>query len=277
MTKKLLAALLAATMLCLFMPTMVSAAPVDITADFTDPNFKAAVYAKIGKTAPAPIYDTDAAVVSELNVSSKGIQRLDGLEHFKALRMLNCSGNQLASLPALPSSLVSMNCSYNQLTSLPAPLPSNATHIWCNENQLTSLPALPSGLVFLACDNNQLTSLPAPLPSGLEYLVCYKNRLTSLPKLPATVSSLECFHNQLTTIDVTGLSLQTFTCYGNNMKDKSAVIGFTGDWNAGYWTGVNYGFEPQNGAASAPTEPSCFAKIWAFIVKWIFFGWLWQK
>ena len=64
------------------------------------------------------------------------------------------------------------------------------------------------------------------------------------------------------------------------MPDKSAVIGFTGTWN-----GAHFIFDPQNSTTdpkpSDPTpttpEPSFFAKIWNFILKWLFFGWIWMK
>jgi len=305
-TRKILSVLLTLAMalgLLAFLPITASADGVDITADFTDANFKAEVYKLVGKTAPAPIYDTDAAKIGNINVSSKNIKSLAGLEHFTELRRLDCGSNQLTSLPALPSSLHSLDCYSNQLTSLPA-LPSNLDMLLCGGNQLTSLPALPSSLRVLNCGGNQLTSLPAlpsfltdlycdsnqltllpALPSSLEGLFCYSNQLTSLPalppsleilycannrlsslpKLPAALKSLDCIENQLTTIDVTGLSLDMLRCFSNNMPNKSAVIGFTGKWN-----GTSHAFALQN-------STSFFAKLWDFILMWILFGWIWYK
>jgi Leucine-rich repeat (LRR) protein len=46
-----------------------------------------------------------------------------------------------------------LNCSNNQLTSLPE-LPFNLKILECNNNQLTSLPELPSTLEYLNCENN---------------------------------------------------------------------------------------------------------------------------
>jgi len=302
MVKKMLAVLLAMLMLCVFMPMMASADGVDITADFTDENFRAAVYEKIGKTAPVPIYDTDVAAIASLGVNGKDIKSLAGLEHFAGLKELFCGSNQLTSLPALPSGLERLGCSYNQLSSLPA-LPSSLEvlscgdnplnvlpalpsliNLSCHNNKLTVLPALPSSLKTLQCSGNQLISLPA-LPVSLEILVCDSNQLASLPALPSSLRELWCGYNQLTTIDVTGLPLEKLQCYLNNMTDPSDVIGFTGTWSDD-WRADPFVFAPQNSTTTPepepdpgdePTEPSFFAKLWSFILKWFLFGWIWMK
>ena len=291
-TRKLFSILLSlaiALSVMAMLPVTASAAPVDISADFTDENFRAAVYEHIGKTAPAPIYDTDAANLERLHVLNREIKSLAGLSHFTNLKEFTCSSNQIKSLPQLPSSLIKLDCSQNQLSSLPA-LPSGLEVLLCSVNKLTSLPALPSSLIRLECGGNKLTSLPAlptslevlwcevnqltalpVLPASLEQLWCDRNQLTSLPALPSMLKELRCSENQLTAIDVTGLSLERLWCDHNNMSDTSAVIGFAGTWDkAG--SGKPFIFAPQNG-----TAPSFFAKVWAFIVKWILFGWLWNK
>ena len=82
----------------------------------------------------------------------------------------------------LPNSLLKLNCSYNQLTSLPN-LPNSLEILCCSANQLTSLPNLPNSLKKLHCYGNQLTSLP-DLPNSLESLWVEFNQLTYLPNLP---------------------------------------------------------------------------------------------
>jgi hypothetical protein len=54
---------------------------------------------------------------------NKNIANLQGIQYFKGLINLDCSGNSLTSLPALPSGLKVLDCSMNRLTSLPV-LPS---------------------------------------------------------------------------------------------------------------------------------------------------------
>jgi len=304
--KRVLAIFLTAVLLCGILPLTVSAESVDITADFTDPNFRAMVYEHIDKTAPEPIYDTDVAGITYLYVSGEwdndtgspivgAIKNLAGLEYFTGLKELCCAANQLASLPPLPNSLEFLDCSWSQLTSLPE-LPSSLKALHCQANSLASLPLLlPNSLEILDCGGNKLTSLPT-LPNGLKRFYCYDNKLTSLPKLPSSLESLdchtnnlaslpelpsslkilECNHNQLTALDVTDLPLNYLDCSYNKMTSKSDVIGFTGTWD-----GVNFRFDPQNLSPPAPPSKTIFStayesSFWNWI-KFIFlFGWIWM-
>jgi len=241
--KKILAVLLAMLMLCGGMAVGASAAGVDITSKFTDPAFLAAVREEIDKPT-GPIFDTDVAEVTWLNAIGRNVHSLAGLEYFVGLEQLICTSNKLTSLPKLPSSLRTLNCSFNELA---------------------MLPELPSGLVTLNCSFNKLASLPE-LSSCLLVLDCSDNKLTSLPELPASLRRLHCESNQLTSIDVTGLALTQINCRYNNLANKSAVTGFTGKWD-----NEHFYFDPQNGAAGFS------AIIWQWILKYIFFGWLWNR
>jgi Leucine Rich repeats (2 copies) len=97
-----------------------------------------------------------------LDLSHLGLTELPQLvsEDPSTLRYLNCSGNQLTSLPQLPSTLVKLYCMDNQLTSLPQ-LPSKLVDLCCGGNQLTSLPQLPSTLVRVWCMYNPFQYPPA--------------------------------------------------------------------------------------------------------------------
>ena len=223
-TKRILSILLTlATCLGLLaiVPLTAHAEGVDITAAFTDPNFRAAVYEEIGKTAPEPIYDTDVAEVTWLFLYNKDIQSLAGLEYFIDLRYLRCDNNQLTSLPTLPDSLENLNCRINSLTVLPA-LPAGLEILNCTDNQLTSLPALPAGLENLDCHYNQLTALPA-LPAGLEILNCSDNQLTVLPALPAGLEILNCSDNQLTALPALPEGLERLNCTYNQLTSLPAL------------------------------------------------------
>jgi Leucine-rich repeat (LRR) protein len=152
---------------------------------------------------------------SSLSVSNRSIVSLTGLEAFQNLQILNCSYNQLSSLPTLPSSLTLLYCSQNQLTSLPS-LPTSLTFLDCIQNQLTSLPALPSSLVVLYCNFNQLNSISA-LSSSLTTLQCYNNQLASLTFLPSTLTELYCYNNQLSSLPALPSSLITLDCSRNQL------------------------------------------------------------
>jgi len=309
-----LAVVLAALLLCGAVPLMAGAADeIDITDKFTDPAFRAAVQEIIGKD---EILDTDVAGIEALDVNSKSIRSLAGLEYFVGLTHLYCHGNQLTSLPALPSGLNSLDCSSNPLRSLPA-LPSSLRTLICGHSRLSALPALPAALINLECSHSSLTALPE-LPSGLERLLCHyneltslpalspaleflwcaSNRLTSLPALPSGLTALWCEYNQLTSLDLTGLQLRSLDCTHNNMKDESAVIGFTGTWSTTEWTGGKstdgdeFYFAPQNFWLDWPdwaqrillffVRPDIsFLSTWPPFLQWILeyilFGWLWMR
>ncbi|EAV7068149.1 E3 ubiquitin--protein ligase [Salmonella enterica] len=118
------------------------------------------------------------------------------------ITILFIPGNNLTSLPALPSGLRELSVSYNQLT---------------------SLPPLPSGLWKLSVFNNQLASLP-PLPSGLQTLWAYRNQLPSLPALPPGLRDLSVSHNQLASLpeSITGLSSEaTVDLAGNPLSERT--------------------------------------------------------
>ncbi len=87
-----------------------------------------------------------------LNVNSKSIADLDGIQYFDGLLYLYSKGNQIASLLILPNSLNELYCSSNQLTSLPL-LPSSLNVLYCDSNQLSSLPPLPNSLFSLSIKN----------------------------------------------------------------------------------------------------------------------------
>jgi uncharacterized repeat protein (TIGR01451 family) len=137
--------------------------------------------------------------------------------------MLNIEFNQIAALPALPSSLIFLRCRSNLLTSLPA-LPSTLIRLECGQNQLTSLPALPSNLYALYFYNNQIPSsaLPAVFPNTLGEFSAASNPLTvfpnfsnctnikaiditltqipSVPPLPPTLTDFRCSHVMVNTL-----------------------------------------------------------------------------
>ncbi|EIC3906277.1 E3 ubiquitin--protein ligase [Salmonella enterica] len=131
-------------------------------------------------------------------------------------------GNNLTSLPALPSGLRELSVSYNQLTSLP-PLPSGLWKLSVFNNQLASLPPLPSGLQTLWAYRNQLPSLPA-LPPGLRDLSVSHNLLPSLPELPSGLQELAVSHNRLTRLPESIISLPSYARVnldGNPLSERT--------------------------------------------------------
>lgn len=112
------------------------------------------------------------------------------------ITVLDCSFNQLQSLPELPSTLKELNCFHNQLENLSS-LPNKLEVLECSNNRLQSLPTLPNSLKALHCSVNRLQSLPK-LPREMIVLDCFNNHLKSLPKLPSTgLEVLDCQLNPL--------------------------------------------------------------------------------
>lgn len=116
----------------------------------------------------------------------------------KGITELNCSYNDLTSLPPLPKEIVKLYCFYNHLTFLPL-LPETLEELSCSYNLLSSLPPLPNTLKRLFCVDNRLISLP-PLPNSLHSLYCYDNQLETLPSPPETLVECVCYNNPLSFI-----------------------------------------------------------------------------
>ncbi len=183
-----------------------------------DPNFVIWLNANYPSCMRGNKMDTTCTGVKSalsVDVTGKNIQTLEGIQYFRKLTLLNCSGNQLSDLPALPSGLTAFSCSYNQMTQLPA-LPSGITVLSCSGNKLSQLPTLPTSLVNLFCNENLLTSLPA-LPASLTKLQIHDNLLTALPVLPAALDELVCSKNQLTGLPALPSSLLMLICYDNKI------------------------------------------------------------
>ena len=128
-------------------------------------------------------------------VNKCNLTYISNLSRFTNLEILDCSDNQLKSLPELPESLTELYCYNNQLISLPN-LQKNLIILWCSNNQLISLPELPENLEELQCYNNLLTSLP-DLQKSLNYLACSDNQITSITELPNSLYSLYWENNHM--------------------------------------------------------------------------------
>ncbi len=199
----------------------------DVSEDFTDSNFKQAVWEWLGNSGTPgsftkqDLVDRLPAKNYELSISKKDIKSLAGLQHFEGLKNLFCSNNQLSSLPSLPSTLNGLYCHENKLTSLPA-LPDTLIALSCSDNQISSLPPLPNGLINLFCEQNKLTSLPA-LPDTLKEFRCNENQLSSLPPLPSTLRWMVCGKNKLTSLPNLPNSLVTLICSNNQLTDMPSL------------------------------------------------------
>ena len=148
---------------------------------------------------------SDISAILILDVKSKNISDLTGIEGFTALTELRCDNNQLTSLDVSQNTaLFDLNVSQNLLTSLDVTQNTSLSELWCQTNQLTSLDVSQNtSLEVLVCNNNQLTSLDVSLNTSLIVLYCHINQLTSLDLgQNIALEFLVCNNNQLTSLDV---------------------------------------------------------------------------
>jgi len=74
---------------------LVAHAATDVTANFTDANFRAVVCAALGKPPSGSISDEECATITALDARSMDIASLAGIQHLKNLSVFDCSENNL--------------------------------------------------------------------------------------------------------------------------------------------------------------------------------------
>jgi hypothetical protein len=159
---------------------------------------------------------TEVTSATEMDLTNLHIADLTGIEYFTGLETLNCSENDLISLPALPAGLKELFCVYNDLTSLPS-LPAGLKSLNCAVNQLTGFPALPANLEMLDFTGNyDITVMPA-LPSTLTHLSFAYCGVTELGNLPESLIYLDGSNNQISSITDLPAGLITLECSGNTL------------------------------------------------------------
>lgn len=206
------------------------------TISFVDPAFEKIAVTLCDLDGDGKVSRAEALNLETLDITSKGITDLTGIEWFTNLRVLNCSEN--SSLKALDISsntaLVELNCRMCKITNLDVsknvalkilncygcnlkkldvsnnPL---LTSLKCDENPLTSLDlSHNSEIIELSCsgfanwretDTNRIRVLNLKGCTKLQKLICYKQLLASL-NLSDCVSLTELY---LSTNVLLGLDL----------------------------------------------------------------------
>lgn len=226
------------------------------------------------------ITDEEIATVTRIDVPYKKIKSLKGIEYFTALKMLDCSNNQLTELDlSKNTALTFLSCYNNQLTSLDLSKNTLLSDLDCTNNQLTSLNV--SGCTLMeefGCSNNQLTSLDLSGFAMLEEFGCHDNQLTSLNLTGCTaLIELDCYNNQLkgSSMDALIASLPTVSIgemhvlsrseiykmsgyedgnvYSNNMTLEQVIAAKAKGWIPYYST---YGTSSSDWVEYIPNDPS---------------------
>ncbi len=104
---------------------------------FTDLNFKNALInyvPKIDLNNNGEIEVSEAVLITKLDVSSKDIQSLNGIEAFINLAELNCSNNSLLYLNLGNQKMTRLNCAYNEISTLGIESLVNLKYLNCEVN-----------------------------------------------------------------------------------------------------------------------------------------------
>ncbi|WP_298340843.1 T9SS type B sorting domain-containing protein [uncultured Algibacter sp.] len=161
--------------------------------------------------------------ITNLDIATRNISDLTGIQDFQALTNLDCSENQLSVLDVTQNTnLTELYCSNNMLTNLDVTNQTNLVRLWCFNNQLSSLDvSLKPNLISFRCENNQLTSLNISNLTGLNILTCEQNQIMALDVSDsANLSRLQCGNNQLTNLDVNNnTNLSFLSCEQNQITN----------------------------------------------------------
>lgn len=156
----------------------------------------------------------DVQNLTTLNVDSKGITNMKGVEKLTYLQSLSCSQNAISSLDLSSNTrLTNLSCYGNDMTSL-------------NVNNCTQL-------TRLDCAPNKLTTLNLSNLTKLQKLYCYDNKLTMITFASSTpdLETVQCHTNSFASFTLTGRpslkkldisncpNLQSVLCQNNNLND----------------------------------------------------------
>lgn len=169
-------------------------------ANFPDSSFRAYVEQSVDTDGNKLLSDAEIANASYINVRSRGIKNLKGIEKFTSLKTLNCGGNELNSIDVKGNAeLENLDASNNKLTSL---------DVSANKSLRT-----------LSVEGNLLQSVKLDSNSALETLDVSKNELMSMDITKCTrLVSLDASNNQLASIDMSkNSSLATVNLAGNRL------------------------------------------------------------
>ncbi|AYN05666.1 T9SS type A sorting domain-containing protein [Flavobacterium sp. 140616W15] len=165
-----------------------------------------------------------------LDLSSKNITDLTGIEDFTELTSLDCSKNKLSSIDISKNiALTTLNCSYNYtIDFLDVSKNINLKILSCHSLKIRDLNLKNNlKLTLLNCSYNALTNLEIPHNPDFNYLDCSNNRLAQIDVSKNTnLTYFDCSNNKLTNLDVSNNgSLITFYCNSNNLFNLNVKNG----------------------------------------------------
>ena len=210
-----------------------SATDRDIDLYIPDAAFRTFCITKGYADADGYIIPANAVAVTTLDVSSKGIESLKGLEHFTNLTGLYCYNNKITALDlALYPNLTRLQCDNNKIEVLDVTRCPGLTHLYCYSNLISTLDVTGcAGLMEINCYNNKIEVLDVTRCPELTKLSCNMNRLAALDVTGCTkLNHLACSGNQLKALDLTACPRLTYVgCNDNEITalDMTNCTGIT--------------------------------------------------
>ena len=181
---RLVSALLTLAMVFTFLPFSAFAAtdrygPVYITdANVPDKTFREYLLKQFDKDGNGVMTPAERYAVTEIDVNSKNITSLKGIEFFPNLKKLDCGHNRLTSLDVSKNTeLTYLKCSYNRMTELDVSKNTELTYLDCGYNRLTELDVSQNTkLTELYFVSNKITSLQADNCTNLTVIFTGSNK-----------------------------------------------------------------------------------------------------
>jgi hypothetical protein len=209
-------------------------AQADDPVQFHDPNLKAAVEAALGVVNPTP---SDMNNLDRLDVMSRGITDIAGMEHAKNIRTLDLRMNQIADISPLAglTKLVWLGIYGNLITDL-TPLSNlvNLDEVDPGANQVSDITPLANltKLRYLDLTNNQIVDLSALSGlTSLKQLYLSANQIVDISPLSGLTSltTLDVGRNKVTDVnDLSGLAnLEQLYLHGNQIADVNVLTDLT--------------------------------------------------
>ncbi|MCB9195490.1 MAG: T9SS type A sorting domain-containing protein [Flavobacteriales bacterium] len=189
-----------------------------------DANFKAYLVGNsfINTNSDTEIQYSEAASVMVLNLSSKSISDLTGIEAFTSLVTLDVNYNSIATLDLSQNTALSvLNCHQNGLTSINLSQNVNLTELHCYFNNLTSIDISNcTALTKVNVGANNILTLDVTSNTLLTELKLTQNNISTLDlSQNPNLTLLQCGGNSLTALDLTqAFNLTYLECNSNNIS-----------------------------------------------------------
>ena len=179
--------------------------------EIPDPQFKA-MLRQYDTDGDGEISEYEARRIDRIEIDTRSIHSLKGIEYFKNLNFLRACGqmDQPGKITDLDlrqnTALEEVDVCWNNLTVLDVSNCQNLSVLMCSDNYLTSLDLTGcTSLNRLDCSGNKLRQVPGlEACTALEHIECYANELTFLNLIDLPVLHyLSCFDNE----ELAGLTL----------------------------------------------------------------------